>query len=241
MLRCFANRGVSLRLGAWAAPTSSRWLLRRASIKSLSHPLKWTTRGVLWTVVQSRLSSTSFCLWDQRWACKGASQILFSGSAVNHFPLAAEQQLPPFTPSHLFHADIISWRPHAATEQIFLSSGAISQDDAKFGHFLQFSALGWWKESRNFRIILSFCISLQLNHFPRYFYDEALTLFDIKTNAGNFPGGWEAQCMLRVALSVFQCEWNLFGVERDFLEHWYCYNSALHSLTHRCSSGCSEM
>lgn len=64
-----------------------------------------------------------------------------------------------------------------------------------------------------------FLVLLCLDHFPRYFYDEPLTPFDIKANPGNFPGAREVQRMLPAALADFWCEWKLVGVERIFLEH----------------------
>lgn len=78
------------------------------------------------------------------------------------------------------------------------------------------------KKNGNLKTILSFCILLWLDHYLHYFYDKALMLFDIKTNAGNFPGAREVQCVLKAALAVSWCEWKLVGVERVFPEHQLC-------------------
>lgn len=59
-----------------------------------------------------------------------------------------------------------------------------------------------------------------------YFYDVALTVSDIKTNAGKFPGALEVQGMFKATLDVFWCEWEEVGVEAAFSEHQLCAPSA---------------
>lgn len=51
------------------------------------------------------------------------------------------------------------------------------------------------------------------------FYDVALKISDIKTNAGIFPGAPEVQSMFKATLDVFWCEWEEVGVKAAFPEH----------------------
>jgi len=180
--------------------------------------------------------------------CEGSSQIKLVDQQNTIFHLLqSRSSLPVLILTSLIPRS--SARTRALLQRrSFLSSGAISRDDARFGCFLKYSVLGWWKKKNlKLKAILSFCLLLWLDHFLHFFLWRSTHTFWQQEKC------WQLSRSLGSAAHVKSCSGCfLAGMEVGWRGKSFSWepalcpltcslNSASQNIAHLCSWGCSEI